>query len=307
MRIGRDRNCDVVLEHDRVSRRHTELRKSASGGTTIVDLSSNGTFVRKHSEWVRIGGSIDITTPVTIRIAHSVRIEEFVTAPAVEEPAEQTWEQSVMIPVASLGQRTEAILVFDLCESALIASKNDHLAYHMKQRLTQIADPILGQYGRRFFKSTGDGFLATFEDPTKALQAAVKIEDHFQLRNERTSNEPIHYRIALHFGDVWAISAGGDDVHGNDANITFRIEGVEVPAFDAVEARFPKRDRILCSGRFHKVAGENKLGLPTSFVHCGAATLRGIINPVEIYWMKTQYSREDIDLTLAIGSVPRRQ
>ena len=212
-----------------------------------------------------------------------------------------------MIPVTSLGQRTEAILVFDLCESALIASKDDHLAYHMKQRLTQIAEPILGQYGRRFFKSTGDGFLATFEDPTKALQAAVKIEDHLQLRNERTSNEPIHYRIALHFGDVWAISTGGGDVHGNGVNITFRIEGAQVPAFDAVEARFPKRDRILCSGRFHKVAGENKLGLPTSFVHCGAATLRGIINPVEIYWMKTQYSREDIDLTLAIGSVPRRQ
>ena len=135
----------------------------------------------------------------------------------------------------------------------------------------------------------------------------MKIEDHLQLRNERTSNESIHYRIGLHFGDVWAISAGGDDVHGNDVNITFRIEGVQVPAFDAVEARFPKRDRILCSGRFHEAAGEHDLGLPTSFVHCGAATLRGIINPVEIYWMKTQYSREDIDPTLAIGSMPRRQ
>lgn len=170
LRLGRDRSCDVVLEHDRVSRRHAELRTSASGGVTIVDSSSNGTFVRKHSEWVRIDVSFDITPPVSIRIAHwTVRIEEFVTAPPVEEQVEQSWEQSVMIPVASRGQRTEAILLFDLCESALIASKDDNLAYHMKQRLTQIAEPILGQYGRRFYKSTGDGFLATFEDPAKAF------------------------------------------------------------------------------------------------------------------------------------------
>lgn len=184
-----------------------------------------------------------------------------------------------MIRVASRGQRIEAILVFDICESALIARKDDHLAYHMKQRLMQIAEPIFGQCGCRFYKSKGDGFLATFEDPAKALQAVVKIEGHAKLRNERTSNEPIHYRIALHFGDVWAISAGDGDVHGNDVNITFRIEGVQLSGFDDVAVRFPKRDRMLCSGCFHEAVGGNDLGLPITFVHCDAATLRGIINP----------------------------
>ncbi len=53
-----------------------------------------------------------------------------------------------MILVASLGQRAEPILVFDLCESSLIANKDDRVAYHMNRRLTQIAGPILEEYGR---------------------------------------------------------------------------------------------------------------------------------------------------------------
>ncbi len=301
--IGRDPNGDVTLKHDRVSRRHVELRKNAAGGVSVTDSSSNGTFVRESNERVRIEGMRDLIPPCVLRIAHwTVKIEEAAAPEPVEDEAEQTWDQSVMIPVASLGKRSEAILVFDLCESSLIASKDDHMAYHLKQRLTQIADPILEEYNRRFFKNTGDGFLATFEDADKALQAAIKVEDHIQYRNQRTSNLPIHYRIALHYGDVWAM--GGDDVHGNDVNITFRIEGVQSQAFPDVTALFPKRDRILCSRHFREVAEDGVQSLASECVHCGAATLKGITAPVDVYWLKTQYSIEDLDSTLAIRSIP---
>ena len=302
--IGRDPNSDVRLKHDRVSRRHLELRKNEAGGMSVVDSSSNGSFMRKGDEWVRIEGTVQLPLPSVLRIAHwTVQIDEAVAVKPVADEAEQTWDESVMIPVANLGQRTEAILVFDLCESSLIASKDDHMAYHLKQRLTQIAEPVLDQYDRRFFKSTGDGFLATFEDVDKALQAAILVEDHIQIRNQRTSNLPIHYRIALHYGDVWAISSGGDDVHGNDVNITFRIEGVQSPAFSEVKALFPKQDRILCSGSFHDTV-QNIDGMSIAeCVHCGAASLKGIVVPVDVYWLKTQYSIEDLDTTLAIRRI----
>ncbi|MFT4561324.1 MAG: class 3 adenylate cyclase [Gammaproteobacteria bacterium] len=300
LNIGRDPNCDVVLPHDRVSRRHVEMRANATDNATVVDLSSNGTFVRRRDEWIRIEESLDICPPVTLRIAHfTLKIEEVVVGNGVQEEAEQTWDQSVMIPAASLGHRTEAILVFDLCESSSIANKDDHLAYHMKQRLTQIAEPILEEYGRRFFKSTGDGFLATFEEPDKALLAAIKVEHHVQMRNQRTTNESIHYRIALHYGDVWAISAGGDDVHGNDINITFRIEGVQAASFAATKALFPKQDRILCSKRFSDCMESHPVTTQVENVHCGAATLKGIVDVVDINWLKTQYSNEDLESTLA--------
>ncbi len=137
-----------------------------------------------------------------------------------------------------------------------------------------------------------------FEDPDKALQAALKVEDHVQIRNQRASNEPIHYRIALHHGEVWAISSGGGDVHGNDINTTFRIEGDQSNAFSDAKALFPKYHRILCSERFW-TALQNLDGvtLPGNF-HCGAAKLKGIVDVVDIRWLKTQYSSEDIDSTL---------
>ncbi len=302
--IGRDPNSDVLLKHDRVSRRHVEIRK-IDGGVSVVDSSSNGTFMRKARAWIRIEGTAELSPPFTLRIAHwTVKIEDAPAPVPVEEEAEQAWDESIMIPAASLGRRTEAILVFDLCESSLIASNDDHMAYHLKQRLTQIAEPVLDEYERRFFKSTGDGFLATFDDTDKALNAAIKVEDHIQYRNQRTSNLPIHYRIALHYGDVWAISAGGEDVHGHDVNVTFRIEGVQSPAFTEVIELFPKRDRILCSGRFQHAVQDTVERLSQECVHCGAATLKGITDPVDIFWLKTKYSIVDLDSTLALRSAP---
>lgn len=298
--VGRDPNSDVLLRHDRISRRHLELRQVAGGGdeVSVVDWSSNGTFYRSGDDWVRVENSADLSPPFVLRIAHwTLKI----SAPEpIEDEAEQTWDQSVMIPAASLGHRIEAIFVFDLCGSSMIASENDHMAYHLKQRLTQIAEPILNEYGCRFFKSTGDGFLATFERCEQALMAAQKVEDHVQIRNQRTTNVPIHYRIALHYGEVWAISAGGDDVHGHDVNVTFRIEGVQAGAFEKVIELFPKENRILCSGEFRKTVND-KLSTDTDCLLCGAATLKGINEPVDIYWLKTTYSLEDLDSTRAVG------
>jgi len=297
--VGRDPNSDVVLRHDRVSRRHFELKTNDNDEISVFDWSSNGTFYRSGDDWIRIDGSQDLKPPFVLRIAHwTLKID----APeeVVEEEEEPSWDQSVMIPAASLGHRIEGILVLDLCGSSMIASENDHMAYHLKQRLTQIAEPILNEFGCRFFKSTGDGFLATFESPHQALKAAVKVEDHVQYRNQRTTNVPIHYRMALHHGEVWAISAGGDDVHGNDVNITFRIEGVQAAAFGQVDELFPKEDRILCSAAFHrKVEDAPEDG--TSYVRCGEAELKGINGAVEIFWLKTAYSTEDLDSTMAMG------
>ena len=303
--IGRDPNGDVALKHDRVSRRHVELRSGAPGTVAVIDSSSNGSFVREDDKWVRIEGSVELPLPFVLRVAHwTLKVEEIATPKPAAEEAEQTWDQSVMVPAASLGHRTEAILVFDLCESSLLASKDDHMAYHLKQRLTQIAEPILDEYGRRFFKNTGDGFLTTFEKVENALEAAIKVEDHVQYRNQRTSNMPIHYRIALHYGNVWPISSGGDDVHGNDVNITFRVEGVQSNAFPNAISLFPKRDRILCSGAYYELVKEKVKSASSESLHCGAATLKGIVDPVDIYWLKTQHSFEDLDSTLAIRTSP---
>jgi predicted component of type VI protein secretion system len=54
-RIGRDKNCEVVLGHRSVSRQHAELVVSKSGKHYLTDCNSNnGTFVGRGGKWVPI-------------------------------------------------------------------------------------------------------------------------------------------------------------------------------------------------------------------------------------------------------------
>jgi class 3 adenylate cyclase len=161
------------------------------------------------------------------------------------------------------------------------------MALHLKQRLQQLAEPVLTEYGMRFFKGTGDGFLATFTTASKTVNAAIELVGRIKHRNARTTNPPIHYRIALHYGETWGISTGGQDIHGNDVNITFRIEGAQQEAFGATQFDLPRMDRILCSrALLDEIRGKEGLDVPAETALVGSATLKGIHDPVEIHLVK---------------------
>lgn len=274
VRIGRHSENELVLKHNQVSRVHLTLSKDGER-FFAEDSSRNGCYLQSNEDWSRLTGRVEITLPTTIRLAD--------WAIKIEYQADDDWDKSVIIPAGHLVKRTESIMVFDLCESSRIASENDHMAYHMKQRLQQLADPVLKEYGMRFFKGTGDGFLATFASPRKAITAALELESRIKQRNSRTANAPIHYRISLHQGETWGISTGGQDIHGNDVNIAFRIEGVQGEAFQTPTA-LPRMDRILCSkallGEIEQAASDP---LPATTQEIGAATLKGIHDPVTLY------------------------
>ncbi len=54
-RIGRDKNCEVVLSDRSVSRQHAELVVSKSGKFYLTDCKShNGTFVGRGGKWVPV-------------------------------------------------------------------------------------------------------------------------------------------------------------------------------------------------------------------------------------------------------------
>jgi len=296
VRVGRDPGLDISLNHAEVSRLHFTLYRVGER-VRLEDRSRNGTFRRRDGRWERVEGTAELELPARLRAGQwtfEVAADEVAEAApeAVPQRApEATWEQSVMLPAGYLKTEREAILVFDLCESSQIAAADDHMAHHLKRRLVQLAEPVLENHGRRFFKSTGDGFLATFAEPGAALAAAIELESRIHNRNRRTRNAPLHYRIALHVGVVWAIEAGGDDIHGNDVNITFRIEGVQADAFDGPRPALPARDRILCSRAFLGAAPREQLeGALDGHVACGPARLKGIAEPIDVHWLKTSYS-----------------
>ena len=68
--IGRDPDCDLVLDADeRVSRRHAELRPGPDGTVTVTDLgSTNGVLV----DGTRITAPTDVRSGATVRIGRTV-------------------------------------------------------------------------------------------------------------------------------------------------------------------------------------------------------------------------------------------
>jgi class 3 adenylate cyclase len=242
------------------------------------DSSRNGSFLKHGDQWQRLETKTELQLPATIRLAD--------WALKIDYQADEDWDKSVIIPAGHLVKRTETIMVFDLCESSKIANQNDHMAYHLKARLQQLAEPVLTEYGMRFFKGTGDGFLATFVSAAKTVSAALELVSRIKHRNSRTTNPPIHYRIALHHGDTWGISTGGQDIHGNDVNITFRIEGAQAETFTAPAVEFPRMDRILCSkALLTEITDKEGTTVPTEVSEIGPASLKGIHDPVVIYFV----------------------
>jgi pSer/pThr/pTyr-binding forkhead associated (FHA) protein len=52
--IGRAGSCDLVLEHDSVSRLHAQIEVTGDGYLAIQDARShNGTWLRRNGAWIR--------------------------------------------------------------------------------------------------------------------------------------------------------------------------------------------------------------------------------------------------------------
>ena len=68
----------------------------------------------------------------------------------------------------------------------------------------QLAGRLVGQWGGRLVKTTGDGVLATFDGPGRAIGCAAALWDEL-------GEIGVHVRAGLHIGEV---ELRGDDVGG---------------------------------------------------------------------------------------------
>ncbi|MDH5678119.1 MAG: FHA domain-containing protein [Nitrospinota bacterium] len=300
IRVGRSKEMDLQLTRKKVSNRHLILTYE-DGRVYVEDLdSTNGTFIYKKGMWLRIHGKLRARPPILINVGKSLNVVVKVAEEGKgardgsELGMDLAWinkidPHSSFVENIQEVETFESILVLDLCHSSEMAQDDEKMAFHMKKKLKDICEWAFSQYNARFIKSTGDGYLTTFINPAAALMAAKDILAVLKQRNERTSNPPIQVRLALHIGSTYTIDDINQDIHGNDVNITFRMEGVTEDAFDSLNLELPATDRILCSKEyFTAISEEEVVSSQFTFILLGGASLKGIKDPKSIYLVTPQ-------------------
>lgn len=111
----------------------------------------------------------------------------------------------------------------DLVGSVKMYNKvSDSVAVDLVKKLEVQVQELLPKLKGKWIKSTGDGQLLTFEEPSCATRGAIEIHRLCDLL-ARDRMTDLFVRIALHTGEVFL---GDGDVHGNTVNLAARLLSV---------------------------------------------------------------------------------
>jgi class 3 adenylate cyclase len=129
------------------------------------------------------------------------------------------------------------VLFTDIVDSTSTASRLGDAAWRgLLERHDEIVRRQIELYGGREIKTLGDGFLATFEGPARALRCADAIRD-------RLAAEGIEVRAGVHTGEVELI---GGDIGGMAVNIGARV--ADAAGAGEVLATSTVKDLVVGSG-----------------------------------------------------------
>jgi adenylate cyclase len=165
---------------------------------------------------------------------------------------------------ADLGEanrRLAGILAADVVGySAMVGKDEPATLARVRSLRTDLIEPLAATHGGRLFKTTGDGFLASFASAVEALRCAIAIQ-------ERLNSEPngLRLRIGVHQGEV---VAEGDDVLGDGVIIAARLEPLAEPGGICISARVRE-----------DAAGKMALEVDD----LGAPELKGIAGKVQVF------------------------
>jgi class 3 adenylate cyclase len=124
-------------------------------------------------------------------------------------------------PAASEPDRILATVMFsDIVASTERAAEiGDRNWRDVLDRHDELVRKLLAEHGGREIKTTGDGFLALFDAPTRAIRCSLAIRDELRALE-------IEVRIGMHSGEV---ELRGNDVGGIAVNIGARVASAGSP------------------------------------------------------------------------------
>jgi DNA-binding NarL/FixJ family response regulator len=164
-----------------------------------------------------------------------------------------TAREADAFPSASEPNRILATVMFsDIVSSTERAAEiGDRSWRDVLDRHDELVRKLLEEHGGREIKTTGDGFLALFDAPTRAIRCALAIRDELHALD-------MDVRIGMHSGEV---ELRGNDVGGIAVNIGSRVADVGAPGEILVSSTV--RDLVSGSGIGFEDRGDRELkGVP---------------------------------------------
>jgi class 3 adenylate cyclase len=164
-------------------------------------------------------------------------VEEFLTGSRHAPEPDRVLQTVLFTDIAGSTERAAAV--------------GDRRWRELLERHHTVVRDQLAKYGGREVKTMGDGFLATFDGPAKAIRCACAVA-------ERTSAEGLKIRAGVHTGECELI---GEDVGGMAVHIGARVAALASPGEVLVSSTV--RDLVVGSGLEFEDRGAHQLkGVP---------------------------------------------
>jgi class 3 adenylate cyclase len=118
------------------------------------------------------------------------------------------------LPVPDPDRMLATVLFTDIVESTRLATElGDRRWHRMLERHNQVVREQLARFRGREVKTTGDGFLASFDGPARAIRAAHAVRAEL-------AEHGLQIRAGLHTGEVELIA---DDLGGIAVHLAARV------------------------------------------------------------------------------------
>src|SRR5438270_2253351 len=125
-------------------------------------------------------------------------------------------------------RRLAAILAADVAGySRLMGADEEGTLARLKAHRRELIDRKIADHQGRIVKTTGDGVLAEFASPVKAVRCAIEVQHGMAERNaDVPQDERIEFRIGINLGDV---VVDDEDIYGDGVNVAARLENIAEP------------------------------------------------------------------------------
>jgi class 3 adenylate cyclase len=160
---------------------------------------------------------------------------------------------------------SRAIMFTDMFESTSTTQRlGDDGAMAILRRHNTIIRECLAEHGGREVKHTGDGIMASFASPSKAMECGIAIQRGFAEHNTREAEGQIYVRIGFSAGEP---VREGDDLFGAAVQLAARVCNDAEPGQILVASVV----RDLCIGK------------KFAFIDRGERSLKGFEAPVRLF------------------------